>query len=210
MFAAAITAATRRKLIEAALTRPDDIIAFATDGVYSTKALDVYVPDTKTLGLWEKKVLKEGGVFALAGVNSTGKDKGKTRGFSPNKLEVSLDKFFWEIIPQLWREGKEAYNYPYVCYMTIGATVNHKKTWEIIGAWKATRRELGFNKNTTKRSPPSNLKWRKARADKLMNLPVNYIVKHSNTISDPRPPDWLDPEQEEQDDLENVVLGLSF
>ena len=85
VFAAAITAATRRKLSEAALTRPDDIIAFATDGVYSTKTLDVYVPDTKTLGLWEKKVLKEGGVFVLAGVNSTGKDKGKTRGFSPNK-----------------------------------------------------------------------------------------------------------------------------
>jgi hypothetical protein len=52
-FAAAITAGTQRKLVEAALTNPDAAIAFATDGLFTDKPLDVYVPEQKILGEWK-------------------------------------------------------------------------------------------------------------------------------------------------------------
>ena len=67
-YAAAITAGTQRAALEAALTAPDDIIMFATDGVYSTKKLDVFIPEKKTLGTWEYKLVEAGGVFVQAGI----------------------------------------------------------------------------------------------------------------------------------------------
>jgi hypothetical protein len=66
--AAAITAGIRRKLIEAALTAPDSIVCFATDGIVSTTRLDVFVPPSKTLGHWEYEEAKHGGVFVQSGV----------------------------------------------------------------------------------------------------------------------------------------------
>ena len=49
-YAAAITAGTRRKLMEAALNDPKAVIAFATDAVFSTCVLALDVPETKILG----------------------------------------------------------------------------------------------------------------------------------------------------------------
>jgi len=66
--AAAITAGIRRKLIEAALTAPDSIVCFATDGIVSTTPLDVFVAPSKTLGQWEYEEAKCGGVFVQSGV----------------------------------------------------------------------------------------------------------------------------------------------
>ena len=48
--AAAITAGTRRRLIEAALTAPNSIVCFATDGIVSTTLLDVFVPPVQDVG----------------------------------------------------------------------------------------------------------------------------------------------------------------
>jgi hypothetical protein len=47
-FAAAIAAGTQRKLMEAALTKPYAIVAFAADAIYSTEPLDVDLPVEKT------------------------------------------------------------------------------------------------------------------------------------------------------------------
>jgi hypothetical protein len=173
VFAGAITAGTRRKLIEAALTRPNDVIAFATDGVYSTKALDVFVPETKQLGHWERKELKDG-VFIQSGVNTMtdgDKRKSKTRGFTPNNLDKSADAIMREDIPQLWGEGKSTYEYPYTNYMTLGACVVTRKRWKLVGCWKIGKRTLEFVKSTNKRAVPTDLKWRQSRVKKLMDLP---------------------------------------
>lgn len=78
--AAAITAGTRRKLIEAALTAPNSIVCFATDGIVSTTPLAVFVPPTKTLGHWEHKEAKHGGVFVQSGVYAVIKDQTKGDG----------------------------------------------------------------------------------------------------------------------------------
>ena len=51
IWAGKITAATRAKLLRAGLADPDNVFAYATDCVYSTKPLPL--PMTKTLGDWD-------------------------------------------------------------------------------------------------------------------------------------------------------------
>ena len=68
--AAAITAGTRRKLLQAALTAPDAIVSFATDGIVSEMPLKIATsaPGEKKLGEWEHtKTVKDGGVFVQSG-----------------------------------------------------------------------------------------------------------------------------------------------
>lgn len=52
-YAGYITSATRAKLFDAAMQSPDSIIAMATDGIYSTKKLELHCPKEKVLGAWE-------------------------------------------------------------------------------------------------------------------------------------------------------------
>ena len=146
--AAAITAGTRRKLIEAALTAPDSIVCFATDGIVSLKALDVFVPKEKTLGEWEHEVAKGGGVFAQSGVYALMKDLTKAdydrmedrekadegvkiaaRGFSPLRPDDDetwtrhMVKVLFEDIPACWKDGKSAYVFDRQQYVTVGAAL---------------------------------------------------------------------------------------
>jgi hypothetical protein len=90
--AAAITARTRRKLIEAALTGPDSIVCFATDGIVSTSPLDVFVPPSKTLEHWEHEEAKHGGVFVRSGVYAVIKNRAKGDEASRSRRAGSLHK----------------------------------------------------------------------------------------------------------------------
>jgi len=93
-FAAAITAGTQRQLMEAALTKRYAIVAFATDGIYSTEPLDVDIPVEKTLGEWEMQKGDRGafiqsGVYTVYLLDKHGKPKFKvkSRGFRPDNTE---------------------------------------------------------------------------------------------------------------------------
>ena len=69
--AAAITAGTQRMLMSAALTAPDAIVCFATDGIVAEKelAIPTTAPGEKKLGEWEHpKIMKGGGVSVQSGV----------------------------------------------------------------------------------------------------------------------------------------------
>ena len=88
-YASAITAATRRRMVEAALVDPDAIVMFATDGIVSTRTLerDGKVAGraiSERLGDWEtKRVI--GGMFLQSGFYTfldaaTGKPETKLRG----------------------------------------------------------------------------------------------------------------------------------
>jgi hypothetical protein len=169
--AAAITAGTRRKLIEAALTAPDSIVCFATDGIVSTTLLDVFVPPSKTLGHWEYEEAKHGGVFVQSGVYALIKDRTKgvegvkiaSRGFSPQNIGVS-EKVSWtqamlkvllEDIPACWKEGKPAYFFERQQYVTVGASLarnppppvkgpRSRRPWRpsLIGSWIKSKGKL--------------------------------------------------------------------
>jgi hypothetical protein len=100
-------------------------------GFIRLKPLDVYAPKTKTLGAWEVKEVKSGGVFVQTGVyllrykplKETYDDrddehahfKVKTRGFSPKEIDhaegTSYNQAVSEVlgrdIPQYWLAVKK-------------------------------------------------------------------------------------------------------
>ena len=108
---------------------------FATDGVYSTKPLDVYAPKKKTLGAWEEghrrggRGICSGGRISLAiqaikdsYANSDDEKahfKVKTRGFSPKEIDRAEGKSFNQAvsevlgrdIPQYWARGEKTYEF---------------------------------------------------------------------------------------------------
>lgn len=71
VYAGMITSATRARLYEAAMQSPESIVMMMTDGIVSTKPLDLETPKEKILGLWEQTVSDEfvsvqSGIYANA------------------------------------------------------------------------------------------------------------------------------------------------
>jgi hypothetical protein len=220
--AAAITAGTRRKLIEAALTAPDSIVCFATDGIVSTTPLAVFVPPTKTLGHWEYEEAKHGGVFVQSGVYAVIKDRTKgdkgikiaSRGFSPQNIGVSekvswtqaMLKVLFEDIPACWKEGKPAYVFERQQYITVGASLARnppppvkgpraRRPWRpsLIGSWIKSRGKLQLDAMSRKRIVPPDPALRASRSERLIALTVNHWPYGGQAESFPSRPKWMDP-----------------
>jgi hypothetical protein len=221
--AAAITAGTRRKLIEAALTAPHSVVCFATDGIVTTKPLDVFVPPTKTLGHWEHKEAKLGGVFVQSGVYAVIKDRTKgdkgvkiaSRGFSPQNIGVS-EKVSWtqamlkvpfEDIPMCWKDGKPAYVFERQQYVTVGASLARnppppvkgpgaRRPWRssLIGSWIKSEGKLQLDAMSRKRTLPPDPRLRVSRSEGLVALAVNQWPLGGHVESFPSRPKWMDPE----------------
>lgn len=215
-YAAAITAGTRRKLLESALNDPKAVIAFATDAVFSTRPLPLNVPERKTLGEWEFEE-NAAGSFAQSGVytirqhkldEKTGKQKLKiaTRGFSPTKDSANVAEGFADAferdmfvnIPERWRVGADVYEFEDQVYLGLGASVVPPRTWVDIGSWKTLTREQRLNTMSAKRGVPYSPKLRAARADRLIDLfaqPYTLNPKLGLTgllrESVPSVPDWM-------------------
>ena len=220
--AASITAGTRRKLIEAALTAPDSIVCFATDGIVSTTRLDVFVPLSKTLGHWEYEEVKHGGVFVQSGVYALIKDRTKgdegvkiaSRGFSPQNIGVSekvswtqaMLKVLFEDIPACWKEGKPAYVFERQQYITVGASLARnppppvkgpgaRRPWRpsLIGSWIKSQGKLQLDAMSRKRIVPPDPRLRSSRSEGLIALTVNQWPLGGHTESFPSRPKWMDP-----------------
>jgi hypothetical protein len=221
--AAAITAGTRRKLIEAALTACDSIVCFATDGIVSTRPLDVFVPPRKTLGHWEQKTSMHGSVFVQSGVYAVMKDRSKgdkgvkiaSRGFSPQNIGVSEEvswtqrrwlKVLFEDIPACWKEGKPAYEFERQQYMTVGASLARnppppikgpgaRRPWRpsLIGSWIKCMGRLQLDAMSHKRRVPRDPGMLSSRSDGLIALTVNQWPLGGHTESFPSKPKWMDP-----------------
>jgi hypothetical protein len=172
-YAAAITAGTQRQLMEAALTKPYAIVAFATDGIYSTEQLDVDIPVEKTLGEWgmqqgDKGSFIQSGVYTVHLLDKNGKPeiKAKSRGFRPDNTTKKenethkdvLDRTLREIIPAAWANGEDTYSFDYKQYMTVGLSVQHRKFDTTIGCWKNAPRDLRLNTMSNKRILPGEAK----------------------------------------------------
>jgi DNA polymerase type B, organellar and viral len=221
--AAAITAGTRRRLIEAALTAPDSIVCFAVDGIISRTRLDVFVPPTKTLGHWEYEEVKHGGVFVQSGVYAVIKDRANgdkgvkiaSRGFSPQNIGVS-EKVSWtqatlkvlfEDIPNCWKQGKPAYVFERQQYITVGASLARNppppvkgpkagRPWRpsLIGSWIKSDGKLQLDAMSRKRIVPSDPALRSSRSEGLIALTVNQWPLGGHTESFPSRPKWMDAE----------------
>jgi hypothetical protein len=162
-YAAAITAGTRRKLIEAALTDPKAVVAFATDAVFSTRPLPLEVPPTKILG--EREFEKAAAISVIqSGVytirqnkidEKTGKPKLKiaSRGFSPTKDSANVAESFadaferemFTTIPDIFRDGGDEHKIDDNVYIGLGAAVVSPKTWGNLGSWKRSTYTKGHS-----------------------------------------------------------------
>jgi hypothetical protein len=230
--AAAITAGTRRKLLQAALTAPDAIVSFATDGIVSERPLKIATsaPGVKKLGEWEHtKSVKDGGAFVQGGFYLLCEDaaKGedgltpKTRGFNPAKAgdenlpwKERLARIMLEDIPACWREGKSTYEFDYWEYIGLGA-VQSPATEAVIGCWKLSRRSQKLDEISRKRIVPAGAKLRCSRAERLIALGVNDWSEDlmAGKLSAPHKPEWMnvdaENELERSEETENAIAGLA-
>jgi len=86
MWAGWITAATRMKLWQAAMTAPESVLHMATDGILSTEALLVH--ESPHLGDWERGIVEDLTVVQFGFYFGTGLEK--TRGFSKEERIQAL------------------------------------------------------------------------------------------------------------------------
>jgi hypothetical protein len=231
-YAAAITAGTRRKLLEAALCDPSAIIAFATDAVFSTRPLPLRIPEHKILGEWEFEPggfasIAQSGFYSIRKRENMRDDKPKllkiaSRGFSPNKNATdvamefvdALDQDLFVNVPGYWRKGRDTFPFNDQTYMGLGASVVSPKTWPYIGCWKTFHREMQLDTMSEKRRVPNRPKGRRDRADKLLDLEVRqYLGPLMISESAPSVPDWMVApgvrrEKEAEWDNENVTAGM--
>jgi hypothetical protein len=230
--AAAITAGTQRMLMSAALTAPNAIDSFMTDGIVAEKELGIptTAPGEKKLGEWEHpKIMKGGGVFVQSGVYALCPEVGnpdsivyKCRGFNPAKAgddklpwRERMRKAMFEDIPACWKAGDARYTFHYKQFMGLGLAVASRETETVIGCWKETKRDQQLDAMSRKRKLPKSLNLRRARAERLVPLDVNHrsLDLMSGRWSDARKVDWLDPEMkdlnDEADENDNVLGGLS-
>jgi len=159
-YAAAITAATRRRLMEAALIDPHAIVFLATDGILSTREL-TGLPRVRRegefveLGDWEY-CEADSGLFIQAGVYTYGKVKtgadGRRSIVPVSKLRGATAKNYtndekgagaWLIRETLrrWRApvstdgARLGLIAPYKKYVTAGAALASPKRWKLSGRW---------------------------------------------------------------------------
>jgi hypothetical protein len=168
-YAAATTAACRRRLIEAALLDPHAIVFFATDGIVSTRSLDGLARvrkqgDVVDLGDWEY-CEADSGLFVMPGVYTYGKvvydETGartikpvtKIRGGDAKKYGVKLKANQWliENVLVAWRtpfdpQKPETFPRivaPYQKYITAGNALASRHRWKLAGRWTARPGEPG-------------------------------------------------------------------
>lgn len=151
-----ITATTRARLIEAALLDPEAIIAFATDGIYTSRELPLSLTHKAELGAWEpafgkgeqKTTRADGAVFVQAGVYWTQHGeawKARYRGFDKDLMtspKLALDA---------WSRGEWGVDIPTTRFVTFGSALASRDLWDWRGTWRTAPRRLDLTGASPKR-----------------------------------------------------------
>jgi hypothetical protein len=160
-YAAAITAACRGRLMEAACLDPHAVVFFATDGVVTTRPFDglnVFEEGSEMpLGAWEHCIVEDG-LFLQSGVYSmrkAGKAVSKTRGMDPKRL--SADGNVYNLLKEqalaAMRRGYDAslggdgvmlpIRNLVTVGMALGASENNRARWKagLAGRWSPPQGE---------------------------------------------------------------------
>ena len=78
----------------------------------------------------------------------------------------------FETIPRAWGDDKEEHEFDYKQYMSLGVALSSRENWKLCGHWKSYKRHLNIQDQGRKRRAPDAPGKRKARASKLVPLPV--------------------------------------
>jgi hypothetical protein len=146
MYAGLITSYTRADMFDAAMQSPEDIIAIATDGVFSRVPLDLDLG--KGLGQWEFEALRKF-TSVQAGIwfaeTASGEKIERYRGF--NSGAITEDMVF-----QGWQDGKDNIPIKTQRFITLGNAIASeervKNYWRV---WDNTPRRLDIMPMSGKR-----------------------------------------------------------
>lgn len=143
-----VTSGCRAKLMQAAIQNPPAIIAFATDGLFSTAPLDLDCPKEKILGAWEFEK-HDGITMVMPGVywlhEDGKKPKHYSRGF--DKAQMSDAEF----IHTAWRQRKEYVEIDITRLIGLGSACTSDTFWHMRGMFVTSKRELVLNGKNSKR-----------------------------------------------------------
>jgi hypothetical protein len=230
-YAAAITAGTRLKLMEAGVTAPAHVDAFTTDALVMDKPpeFETTARGVKELGKWEYPKLYLRASLVMPGVNYTVDEKGegnmKTRGFraahaidEKESATPTLERIMLEEIPAAWEADKAEYLYVYQKYNGVGSALQTRFPGKVMGTWQVSQRGIKLTNATQKRTLPMDEKGarlRCSRARRLIDLPVSQFGEHFGfgQFSAPHSPKWLNEGLEGEAEMSaeelNIIGGLA-
>lgn len=187
-----VTAGCRSQIMEAAMQAPDAIIAMATDGIFSTRPLDLYTPAEKELGAWEAQV-HDGITMVMPGVywlHDGGKAEHHSRGFDKRQLREH------DPILAAWRKRQSKMGVHMQRLVTLGTATTSDQFWEMRGMFVDCVKSLAINGDNSKREP-INLSLRPERGliqtRPRQRWPDLFDAEQSE-LSAIYPIDWLDYE----------------
>jgi len=212
-YAAATTAGTRRRVMEAALQNPHAIVQFSTDGVVSLEPLSLDIGEG--LGQWEAKRVAPGTpmVFLQSGLYTyrTEDEKlptVKTRGMKRNYQ--TQEEWLLQLVPAAWckpADPNDPSTWPKLEieqteFVTAGSAVAGRKRFETIGRWAKKPRTIdvhipGLKRRLNALRPELyyGTDERPARRcfELVETLPAQNTVENAyNVPSKPARPKWLE------------------
>lgn len=141
-----ITASTRARLFDAACQKPEDVVMFATDGLFSLTKPDL--PYSENLGEWELSTC-EGMTFVQSGVYYSKKIE-KTRGFEKGSITEKMIIEKW--LNKEWdADGSTQQFVSYGMLATSCRVETIQKNMKRLANWETKERQLSLTPNGTKR-----------------------------------------------------------
>lgn len=206
-YAGLITSGTRAKLLQAVAGNESSIVAFATDGIFSTESLDVNL--STSIGGWDTQKVSD--FFMLkSGMYTFGGDDGirtsKARGVRGKNLDWNVLRELWRTDGMLMRYSLESQRFVTFKSALVRANLDTFCTWE-----KETHR-YGVWSNKYHMHTMLEEFWREQWQTGKIVIPLLhrfYSDTEENALSEPYKPkrgltddEWLDI----ADTLENEFL----
>lgn len=190
-----ITSATRARLYRAAMTNPDAVIGFATDGIFSSEPLNIELSDKKDFGAWELKTPVPCGMTVVqAGVYwwhyGNGTYSHFSRGFDKDAMLTPAH------ILESWKKGEYQLSIPLRRLIGIGTACASDSFWKMYGRFTLGYRTLKLNGYNSKREPVDVKKTKPYKNLVFLEPTVNYALDYQE-ISAPYPLEWLNEALEE-------------
>jgi len=161
-YAGYITSGTRAMIYKAVMSAPESIIAIATDGIFSTAALEVEKSDKKEIGKWDFKehdsmvMVQAGFYWTLTAGKWSGMSRGfdKVQGEGKTLQEKDWDyqrKMFMQVqrVIRAWRGGYPVVYFPCTRFITLKSALVSDKWFTRWLSWYS----MGYDLYQEKKQP---------------------------------------------------------
>ena len=201
-WAGMITAGTRGKLYRDSLSAGDEVIAFATDAVFTTKPIPLFIGSW--LGDYEVEAF-DGGTFVQAGVYWLGKDNSVRqwyRGFDEGSLSE-------QGIIDAYKNGRYEYDATLTRFVGAGSALASKDWLERWCTWYTQERTLNLTPKTKRIMKTKSLKQ---AATRLLptKAAVNFEYIENGTVSAPYPLKFDDDVLQFNGEVSNMVVNGEY